>query len=146
MRYQAAPRPVLRSVETEPESHGARSTAPRLSLHPAGGGFTSCNYGKHRGVIELYQAEWCPHSRGVRERLTELGVDFVARQVEPEPEDRDRLREVAGSDEIPVLVCDGERFCGEESAIAWLEERYAPRPHEDEHREKFREHEVEAPG
>jgi hypothetical protein len=70
----------------------------------------------------------------------------VARQVEPEPEHRDRLREVAGSDETPVRVCDGETFCGEDDAIAWLEERYAPGPHENEHGEKFREHEVEAGG
>jgi glutaredoxin len=30
-------------------------------------------------MIELYQAEWCPHSHHVRQRLTEHGVDFVAR-------------------------------------------------------------------
>jgi glutaredoxin len=93
-------------------------------------------------VIELFQAEWCPHSRRVRERLTELRVDFVARQVEPEPEDRDRLRELAGSDEIPVLVVEGEPICGEDDAIAWLDERYAPGRYEAEHRDKF--HEVES--
>ena len=31
--------------------------------------------------MELYQAEWCPHSHKVRQRLTELGIDFTARQV-----------------------------------------------------------------
>ena len=93
--------------------------------------------------IELYQAEWCPHSSAVRARLTELGVDFVARQVEPEPEDRDRLREVAGSDEIPVLVCDGKAFCGEDDAIAWLDARFGDGEHEVGHRRKLREHEVE---
>src|SRR5207253_2334746 len=40
-------------------------------------------------AMELYQAEWCPHSHKVRQRLTELGLDFVARQVAAEPEDRD---------------------------------------------------------
>ena len=25
--------------------------------------------------MELYQAEWCPHSHKVRQRLTELGLD-----------------------------------------------------------------------
>ena len=95
-------------------------------------------------MIELYQAEWCPHSRTVRERLTELGVDFVARQVEPEPEDRDALRSATGTDEIPVLVADGETVCGEDDALAWLEERYAPGRHEEEHRDRFREHEVDA--
>ena len=72
-------------------------------------------------MIELYQAEWCPHSRKVRERLTELRIDFVARQVEPEPEDRDALRAATGTVEIPVLVADGERICGGDDAIAWME-------------------------
>jgi hypothetical protein len=31
-------------------------------------------------MIELFQAEWCPYSSAVRERLTELGIDLVARQ------------------------------------------------------------------
>ena len=39
-------------------------------------------------MLELFQAEWCPYSHRVRQRLTELGVDFVARQVEAEPDDR----------------------------------------------------------
>jgi hypothetical protein len=32
-------------------------------------------------VLELWQTEWCPASRRIRERLTELGVDYVTRQV-----------------------------------------------------------------
>jgi len=32
-------------------------------------------------MLELYQAEWCPSSRRVRQRLTELGLDHVSRQV-----------------------------------------------------------------
>ena len=28
-------------------------------------------------MLELWQTEWCPASRRVRERLTELGVDYV---------------------------------------------------------------------
>jgi glutaredoxin len=32
-------------------------------------------------MLELWQTEWCPASRRVRERLTELGVDYVTRQV-----------------------------------------------------------------
>jgi glutaredoxin len=41
--------------------------------------------------MELYQAEWCPHSHKVRQRLTELGLDFVARQVPADPDDRDEM-------------------------------------------------------
>jgi len=45
-------------------------------------------------MLTLYQAEWCPFSSAVRELLTELGLDFVARQVEPWPSERARLREL----------------------------------------------------
>ena len=43
-------------------------------------------------MLTLYQAEWCPFSSAVREVLTELGVDFVARQVEPWPDERRELQ------------------------------------------------------
>jgi uncharacterized protein len=46
-------------------------------------------------VLTLYQTEWCPFSSAVREVLTELGVDFVARQVEPWPDERNELQAVA---------------------------------------------------
>ena len=32
-------------------------------------------------LLQLYQTEWCPASHWIRQRLSELGVDFVARQV-----------------------------------------------------------------
>src|SRR5438874_7868819 len=48
-------------------ARGAVNRAP-LVLHPAREGFTSATIGKRPSVIELYQAEWCPHSRKVRER------------------------------------------------------------------------------
>jgi predicted GNAT family acetyltransferase len=65
------------------------------------------------GLPVLYQAEWCPFSSAVREVLTELGIDFVARHVEPWPKDRAGLRALAGSDLIPVLEApDGQLFRG----------------------------------
>ena len=89
--------------------------------------------------MELYQAEWCPHSHKVRQRLTELGLDFTARQVAAEPEERDELRRRAGTTEIPVLVPDGrEPICGEDDILEYLK-RYDERPDADAHREKSRE-------
>ena len=32
-------------------------------------------------MLELWQTEWCPASRRVRQRPTELGVDYRTRQV-----------------------------------------------------------------
>jgi uncharacterized protein len=74
--------------------------------------------------VTLYQAEWCPFSSAVREVLTELGVDAIVRQVEPWPEQRVHLRDVAGTDQIPVLLAeDGQIFRGTREIFAHLQER-----------------------
>lgn len=92
---------------------------------------TQRQFGKHPCVLTLWQAERCPHSRKVRERLTELGVDYVARQVEPEAEERHEMRRELGTDEIPVLVDDNAALhCGEDDAIAWLDEHFGEGEHE----------------
>jgi glutathione S-transferase len=85
-------------------------------------------------VITLYQSEWCPFSAAVRQRLTELGVDFVARQVEPWPEQRTEV------EEIPTLVTEeGERFEGSDAIFAYLA-GFDAWPYEREHRERYVEH------
>lgn len=77
-------------------------------------------------MYELWQTEWCPASRRVRQNLTELGIDYVVRQVPVEKRDRVRLRERTGSDTIPVLVAPpGQILVGEEAIVAHL---YASEP------------------
>jgi glutaredoxin len=63
-------------------------------------------------MVELWQAEWCPASRHVRQRLTELGIDYIARQVPIERDNRLLLRERTGNDSIPILVADREVIVG----------------------------------
>ena len=83
-------------------------------------------------MLQLFQAEWCPHSAAVRERLTELGVPFVARQVPADPDERQ---------EIPVLVLDdGSRIAGEDEIVGYLERTYPERRDADVHRRKAEEH------
>ena len=91
---------------------------------------------------ELFQAEWCPHSRRVRQRLTELGVPFVARQVPADPADREELRSRTGSDEIPALLVEDGRVINTDAdeIIAYLDERYSERPDAERHRERAEEH------
>jgi uncharacterized protein len=101
-------------------------------------------------VLTLYQAEWCPFSSAVREILTELGLDFVARQVEPWPEQRSAMREALGSDQIPALETeDGRVFSGTRAIYAYLRE-LEPGTHADGHRRRFLDHrdarESDAPG
>jgi predicted GNAT family acetyltransferase len=82
--------------------------------------------------------------------LTELGLDFVARQVEPWPSERSDLRKLAGTDQIPVLqVEDGRLFRGTRQIFAHLRER-EPWRFEAAHRRRFADHrdarESDAPG
>lgn len=89
--------------------------------------------------MELYQAEWCPHSHRVRQRLTELGVDVRLRQVAADPDDRAELERLSGTNEIPVLVLDdGEPICGDDQIIEYLD-RFPEREDADEHRAKAHE-------
>jgi predicted GNAT family acetyltransferase/glutaredoxin len=92
------------------------------------------------GVLTLHQAEWCPFSSAVREVLTELGLDFVARQVEPWPEQRTSVRAVAGSDEIPILEAeDGQLYHGTRAIFTHLRER-EPGRFAAGHRRRFGDH------
>lgn len=80
-------------------------------------------------MIELYQAEWCPHSHRVRQRLTELGLDFVARQVPVDPAERTELERATGRRSIPTLVlADGSVVAGDDEIIATLDRRFAEPP------------------
>jgi uncharacterized protein len=91
-------------------------------------------------LVTLYQAEWCPFSSAVREVLTELGIDAVIRQVEPWPEQRERLRELAGTDQIPVLQTeDGRILRGTREIFADLRKR-EPWRFAAAHRRRFADH------
>jgi uncharacterized protein len=98
----------------------------------------------------LWQAEWCPFSSAVREVLTELGIDFVARQVEPWPEERERLRGAVDSELTPVLVSDdGTAYRGTREIFAYLH-RCEPWRFAAAHRRRFADHrdarETDVPG
>jgi glutathione S-transferase len=72
-------------------------------------------------MLELWQTEWCPASRRVRQRLTELSIDYVIRQVPVEKEQRHALLRATGTDTIPALVFDnGEIATGEDTILRLL--------------------------
>ena len=88
-------------------------------------------------MVELWQTEWCPASRRVRERLTELGIDFIAHQVPVEKTERDALRRATGADSIPVLVlASGENAVGEEAIGRLLDARFTEPPEAEAHRQR----------
>lgn len=73
-------------------------------------------------MITLYQAEWCPHSRSIRQRLTELAIDYAAKQVPADREHRDELERITGARSIPALVTDdGSVIVGEDTIHAYFD-------------------------
>jgi len=88
-------------------------------------------------MLELWQTEWCPASRRIRERLTELGLDYVTRQVSVDQEQRHLLRRATGTDTIPALVlADGSVAIGEEAIRRYLDEQITEPPDAEAHRLK----------
>ena len=77
-------------------------------------------------LIEIYQFEGCPYCKKVREKLTELQVDFIARQVEPRG-DRARVEKISGQTGVPVLVDPNTDTIMPESddIVEYLEEHYS---------------------
>ena len=104
-------------------------------------------------MYELWQTEWCPASRRVRQRLTELGIDYITRQVPVEKDERVLLRERTGTDTIPVLIApDGEILVGEEPILSHLDnhepvpaEARAHRLKAEKARRRYLEEECECP-
>jgi glutathione S-transferase len=88
-------------------------------------------------MLELWQTEWCPASRRVRQRLTELGIDYLVRQVPVEKEQRHALLAATGADSIPALVFgNGEIATGEDAILRLLADT-TPEPAQAEaHRQK----------
>ena len=75
-------------------------------------------------MLELYQFEACPFCSQVREKLSDLGIDFIARQVDKN--DRERVEEVSGQTGVPVLVDPNTDTVMSESEdiVDYIDERY----------------------
>ena len=88
-------------------------------------------------MLELFQTEWCPGSRRIRQRLTELGLDYVNHQVPVEREERTALLGLTGSDIVPTLLRkDGSALVGADEILAYLERHYDESEQAEAHRAK----------
>ena len=86
-------------------------------------------------MLELYQTEWCPASRRVRERLTVLGLDYIVRQVPVERQGRTVLAATTGAHTIPTLRLEhGAAIVGEDAIGAYLDQRFDEPPEAQAHR------------
>lgn len=77
-------------------------------------------------MLELFQYEGSSDCARVRQKLSELVLDFVARQVGPDPERRTRLKAATGQTEVPALVDpeNGMIVTEADDIIAYLEETH----------------------
>ncbi len=88
-------------------------------------------------MLELFQTEWCPASRRIRQRMTELGLDYLNHQVPVEREERTVLFARCGSDTVPTLLAeDGVALVGEREILAYLERHYGESEQAEAHRAK----------
>ncbi len=87
-------------------------------------------------LLQLWQTEWCPASKRVRQRFTELGIDVVLHQVPVDPAERSELEKATGSTTIPVLAVGGTIVVGEEEILDYLEAHFAEPPGASAQREK----------
>jgi glutathione S-transferase len=86
-------------------------------------------------MLTLWQTEWCRGSQAVRQRLTELGIDLVIRQVAAEPRDRYELLSRFNETSVPLLEADGGVvIVGADEILAWLEANYEERTDAPHHR------------
>ncbi|WP_205698295.1 glutaredoxin domain-containing protein [Conexibacter sp. SYSU D00693] len=93
-------------------------------------------------MIEVFQAEWCPYSSMVRERLNELDLPFICRPVAADRENRHELRDLAGTESIPVVrLDDGTLLAGDTKEIlAELDQRFPEPPGAEAHRRQLAAH------
>ena len=87
-------------------------------------------------MLELYQSEGCPYSQKAREKLSELGVSYVAHNPRlPGDEGGDvtneqthrELEAIGGEDAIPFLVDTDRRetVYDSEDIVEYVDEHYA---------------------
>ncbi|MCM2322258.1 MAG: glutathione S-transferase N-terminal domain-containing protein [Oligoflexia bacterium] len=77
--------------------------------------------------IELFQKEDCPFSHSVRNRLSHMGLDFIAHTVpEGAPLKHELLTQAGGKDQIPFLVDHrtGMKLYETASIIQYLDKEY----------------------
>ncbi len=87
-------------------------------------------------TLELWQTEWCPASQRVRQRLTELGVSYLNRQVPAAVEERSQLLAFTGVDSVPVLAVDGVTIAGEQQILEYLDSHFSEPQSAAAHRER----------
>lgn len=73
--------------------------------------------------LELFKRDTCPYCVRVMNYIEQSGrSDVEYRDITTSPEDRARLVEVGGKQQVPCLFIDGEPLYESADIIAWLKE------------------------
>lgn len=78
-------------------------------------------------MLILFQFEQCPFCRKVREKLTELELDFLSINASHDSEKRKGLLKLAGKEQVPFLIDTEKGVMMLESGdiVKYLEENYS---------------------
>lgn len=80
-------------------------------------------------MLELFQFEQCPYCQKVREKLTELDLDYICRNVPKGSGTRELLKDLGGKEQVPFLVdtTGGEttKMYESDDIVDYLEENYS---------------------
>jgi len=78
-------------------------------------------------MLELYQFESCPYCRRVRDKLSELEIDYICRNVQYGTPKWEEFTKLNPNEQVPYLVDLEKRVAMDESdrIIAYLEKEYA---------------------
>jgi len=80
--------------------------------------------------LELYELPGCPYCAKVKNKLDELGLDYVSHEVPRSHSERTEVEEVSGQTGVPVLVDpdhDVEGMPESDDIVAYLETTYGAR-------------------
>ncbi len=93
-------------------------------------------------MIQLFQAEWCPFSALVRERLNELDLPFACLPVPAEHDERTVMHERTGTMTIPAVILEDGTVLGGDAIeiVAQLSERYPEPPTAEGHKQALAAH------
>lgn len=75
--------------------------------------------------IVLYQAEWCPYCRHVRDVMTDMLLDYKVVNVPHDHSERTNVKEIFGVTGIPSMIDGDVKIADDDDAIvAYLEKKY----------------------
>ena len=75
--------------------------------------------------IVLYQAEWCPYCKRVREAMTDLLLDYKVVNVPRDHSERTVVKEIFGVTGIPCMTDGDVKIADDDDAIiAHVEKKY----------------------